>query len=105
MIDDNKIKPVEAVVVVVDDNDDYINYELIKENGKLGKSFIVDSSKLDAKKKKIFDNGWDKNAFNLYVSDHIPINRTLPDVRLSGYALLFSFLLVFHQVIYNFLIF
>lgn len=82
MIDDNKIKPVDAVVV--DDNDDYINYELIKENGKLGKSFIVDSSKLDAKKKKIFDNGWDKNAFNLYVSDHIPINRTLPDVRLSG---------------------
>ena len=62
----------------------FINYESIKDNGKLGKALKIDDETLDASNKKLISEGWDKNAFNLYVSDLIPINRTLPDVRLPG---------------------
>ena len=31
--------------------------------------------------KKIIDEGWQKNAFNQYISDMISIHRTLPDPR------------------------
>ena len=89
---DLQYKALKPTVVAVDKNnnnnneDDNVdeNYNLIKDNGKLGKALRIEKDKLDSVNKKLFDDGWDKNAFNLYASDRIPINRTLPDVRLAG---------------------
>ncbi|XP_059086114.1 putative polypeptide N-acetylgalactosaminyltransferase 9 isoform X1 [Tigriopus californicus] len=47
--------------------------------GELGKPFKIENP--DAKTKKVIDDGWQKNAFNQYVSDLISVHRTLPDPR------------------------
>jgi hypothetical protein len=48
-----------------------------------GKAFHVVEKELSPAEKEEFDEGWKSNAFNRYASDRIPINRTLPDVRLD----------------------
>ena len=35
----------------------------------------------EASVKKLIDEGWQKNAFNQYVSDMISVHRSLPDPR------------------------
>ncbi|KAM3724370.1 Polypeptide N-acetylgalactosaminyltransferase [Dirofilaria immitis] len=46
--------------------------------GEGGKAVIIDRKKLTLNEKKIYDDGFNKNAFNQYVSDMISIHRSLP---------------------------
>ncbi|VDK68976.1 unnamed protein product [Litomosoides sigmodontis] len=46
--------------------------------GEGGKAVIIDRNKLTLSEKKIYDDGFSKNAFNQYVSDIISIHRSLP---------------------------
>jgi len=48
--------------------------------GELGKPVVLPSN-MSAGMKKLVDEGWQKNAFNQYVSDLISVRRTLPDPR------------------------
>lgn len=48
--------------------------------GELGKPVVLPSNLTEAVKKMV-DDGWQKNAFNQYVSDMISVHRTLPDPR------------------------
>ena len=50
------------------------------ESGEMGKAVILPRH-LTPSIKKLVDKGWQDNAFNQYVSDLIPIQRSLPDVR------------------------
>ncbi|EFO20718.2 glycosyl transferase [Loa loa] len=46
--------------------------------GEGGKAVIIDRNKLAFSEKRIYDDGFNKNAFNQYVSDMISIHRSLP---------------------------
>ncbi|VBB28308.1 unnamed protein product [Acanthocheilonema viteae] len=46
--------------------------------GEGGKAVIIDRNKLTLSEKKVYDDGFSKNAFNQYVSDIISIHRSLP---------------------------
>ena len=48
--------------------------------GEMGKAVVL-PKELTAEQKKLVDDGWQKNAFNQYVSDMISVHRTLPDPR------------------------
>ncbi|KYB25760.1 putative polypeptide N-acetylgalactosaminyltransferase 9 isoform X1 [Tribolium castaneum] len=48
--------------------------------GEMGKPVVLPSN-LSADVKKLVDAGWQKNAFNQYVSDMISVHRSLPDPR------------------------
>lgn len=48
--------------------------------GEMGKPVVLPSN-MSAGIKKLVDEGWQKNAFNQYVSDLISVRRTLPDPR------------------------
>lgn len=50
----------------------------------MGKQLVVNKEKLDEAEKKKFDDGWLNNAYNEYVSNLIPLNRTLEDIRQEG---------------------
>ena len=52
--------------------------------GEMGKAFDVDKDKLTPEERRKYDDGFQKNAFNGYVSDLISIHRSLPDVRDPG---------------------
>lgn len=82
----HNVEPGVVVTEQLHDNDDedFKNYNLIKLNGDLGKAYRVNEKELNETEKHIFDEGIKLNAFNRYASDHIPINRTLPDVRIEG---------------------
>lgn len=47
--------------------------------GENGKPVKIENPDKDIK--KLIDEGWQKNAFNQYVSDIISVHRTLPDPR------------------------
>lgn len=47
--------------------------------GAMGRAVKID--KPEPSVKKLIDEGWQKNAFNQYVSDMISVHRTLPDPR------------------------
>lgn len=74
-------------------NEEFANYKTIKSNGELGKAFLIDEKKLNIEEKKEFDEGWNLNSFNRYASDRIPLNRSLPDVRLPGYLIKFEIII------------
>jgi len=48
--------------------------------GEMGKPVVL-STNMTADVKKLVDEGWQKNAFNQYVSDLISVHRKLPDPR------------------------
>ncbi|XP_057380465.1 putative polypeptide N-acetylgalactosaminyltransferase 9 isoform X3 [Daphnia carinata] len=48
--------------------------------GEMGKAVVL-PKELTPEQKKLVDDGWQKNAFNQYVSDMISVHRTLPDPR------------------------
>ncbi|XP_046452911.1 putative polypeptide N-acetylgalactosaminyltransferase 9 isoform X8 [Daphnia pulex] len=48
--------------------------------GEMGKAVVLPKD-LTPEQKKLVDEGWQKNAFNQYVSDMISVHRTLPDPR------------------------
>ncbi len=47
--------------------------------GEMGKPVKIENP--DPAVKKLIDDGWQKNAFNQYVSDMISVDRSLPDPR------------------------
>ncbi|XP_053373478.1 polypeptide N-acetylgalactosaminyltransferase 5-like [Mercenaria mercenaria] len=49
--------------------------------GEQGNGVTVDKEKLAPEERKIYDDGWQNNAFNQYVSDQISLHRSLKDVR------------------------
>lgn len=48
--------------------------------GEMGKPVVLPTN-MTADVKKLVDEGWQKNAFNQYVSDLISLHRKLPDPR------------------------
>uniref|UniRef100_T1JB07 Polypeptide N-acetylgalactosaminyltransferase n=1 Tax=Strigamia maritima TaxID=126957 RepID=T1JB07_STRMM len=48
--------------------------------GEMGRPVILPKN-LTSEQKKVVDEGWQKNAFNQYVSDMISVHRKLPDPR------------------------
>lgn len=70
---------------LIDKHDNFKNYLQIKDNGILAKGMIINEKNLSREEKNKFDEGWSKYAFNNYASSLIPMNRTLPDIRLPGY--------------------
>jgi polypeptide N-acetylgalactosaminyltransferase len=48
--------------------------------GEMGKPVVLPTN-MTAEVKKLVDEGWQKNAFNQYVSDLISVHRKLPDPR------------------------
>ena len=47
--------------------------------GEMGKPVKIENP--EPAVKKLIDEGWQKNAFNQYVSDMISVHRSLPDPR------------------------
>ncbi|XP_029652605.1 polypeptide N-acetylgalactosaminyltransferase 5-like isoform X2 [Octopus sinensis] len=68
---DNSLKFNPDVVIPVDPN----------APGENGRAVVINKDKLSAEERKIYDEGWQHNAFNQYASDMISLHRTLPDVR------------------------
>lgn len=52
----------------------------IKLYGEMGKAVVLPAN-ISSDVKKLVSEGWQKNAFNQYVSDLISVHRTLPDPR------------------------
>ncbi|EYC30509.1 hypothetical protein Y032_0005g2687 [Ancylostoma ceylanicum] len=50
------------------------------QEGEKGKAVNIDKNKLTPEQKKLYDLGFQNNAFNQYASDLISIHRTLPEV-------------------------
>ncbi|CAF4176560.1 unnamed protein product [Rotaria magnacalcarata] len=69
-------KPKQVVAPDIDDNKYNAN-----GYGEMGKPVIIDRNKLSPSELKKYDEGFEKNAFSAYVSDLIPIHRSLPDER------------------------
>ena len=62
--------------------DNMVEYSKIMLNGANGQRLNVNESQLGPEDKIKHAEGWDMHQFNKYVSDMIPLNRSLPDVRL-----------------------
>jgi hypothetical protein len=69
--------------------------------GEMGKAVVLPKD-LTPEQKKLVDEGWQKNAFNQYVSDMISVHRTLPDPR-DDRSDSFSFSFFFLQLLLQYL--
>ena len=69
---------------LIDKYDNYKNYNSIRNNGADAKGMTIDDKKLSPEEKEKYDEGWNKYAFNNYVSNLMPFNRSIPDIRLPG---------------------
>ena len=69
---------------LIDKHDNFKDYWNIKDNGALAKGMNIIDKNLSPQEKEKYDEGWQKYAFNNFVSTLIPMNRTLPDIRLPG---------------------
>ena len=69
---------------LIDQHDNFKDYAKIKDNGMLAKGVSINEKNISKEEKQKFDEGWSKYAFNNYASTLIPMNRTLPDIRLPG---------------------
>ncbi|CAF3752640.1 unnamed protein product [Adineta steineri] len=49
--------------------------------GEMGNAVRIDKDKLSKEERKKYDDGWQNNAFNQYVSDMISLRRNLADIR------------------------
>ena len=58
--------------------------------GEMGRPVVINEDRQAEMKQK-----FKINQFNLLATDLISANRSLPDVRMEAYVLLFSFMLVF----------
>lgn len=79
--DDEHLKKVRSIIEKYDNTK---NYHLIKDNGANAKGMKIDDKKLPQIEKEKYDEGWSKYAFNNYISTLMPLNRTVPDIRLPG---------------------
>jgi polypeptide N-acetylgalactosaminyltransferase len=59
----------------------YIIFFFVFSIGEHGNGVTVDKDKLAPEERKKYDDGWQNNAFNQYVSDQISLHRSLKDVR------------------------
>lgn len=69
---------------IIEQQDNWKNYDLIKNNGANAKGMKIEDKKLPPEEKDKYDQGWNKYAFNNYVSTLMPLNRSIPDIRLAG---------------------
>ncbi|XP_022309046.2 polypeptide N-acetylgalactosaminyltransferase 5-like [Crassostrea virginica] len=51
------------------------------EPGEMGRPYFVNRSQLTSEEKAEYDTGWKNNDFNEFVSNRIPLQRSLPDPR------------------------
>lgn len=70
-----------ALSLNIEEKNYIINY-LTK--GANGQATNIDDKKLSKEEKVKFDEGWTKYAFNNYISNLLPLNRSLPDIRIPG---------------------
>ena len=47
----------------------------------MGRPYFVNRSQLTSEEKAEYDTGWKNNDFNEFVSNRIPLQRSLPDPR------------------------
>jgi hypothetical protein len=57
------------------------NNPKIGSPGEMGNAVKIDKEKLSKEERKKYDDGWQNNAFNQYVSDMISLRRNLADIR------------------------
>ena len=57
------------------------NNPKIGSPGEMGNAVRIDKEKLSKEERKKYDDGWQNNAFNQYVSDMISLRRNLADIR------------------------
>ncbi len=69
---------------IIDLQDNWKDYEKIKSNGAQAKGLNINEKTLNVEEKQKYDDGWAKYAFNNYASTLIPVNRSIPDIRLSS---------------------
>lgn len=74
----------EQIRQIIDLQDNWKDYEKIKSNGAQAKGLNIDEKSLNAEEKQKYNDGWAKYAFNNYASTLIPVNRSIPDIRLPS---------------------
>lgn len=66
--------------------------------GELGRAVNVEKSKLSADEQKKFQEGWDHNSFNEYISNMISVRRRLSDVRDEEYVKKIFLSIIYHSL-------
>ena len=61
---------------------------------------VIDKNKLSPDERKVYEAGWQRNAFNQYASDIISIHRSLPDFRYNE-SVVNMFMVVARRISYN----
>lgn len=76
-----QVKEMKAKVQVVAPPGKFHHERNASGPGEMGVRVRIDKDKLSPEERKLFDDGWQNNAFNQYASDMISVRRSLPDVR------------------------